>query len=184
MRFEEEQIKAWMARIRHLCCRWRSHSQYEDIVSCAYLGMWRALQHADDTPGRDHTPLALQGAYTGALKFLRDPVCVTSTYTSKGNARPEVISLSDWQTLWSNEGAVSQPVEPDFAPKLIEWLAAEAELAKMPARKRRALSLGCIYLLSRKEIGEDMGLDKYAVSKLLKGIDVIPTHYGNSAYRP
>lgn len=185
MNFPEETIKAWMARVRHLCCRWRSHPQFDDIVACAYLGMWRALQHADDTPGRDHTPLALQGAYTGALKFFRDPVCVTSTYTCKGNERPEVLSLSDWQTLWSSDtGAVSQPYEPDFAPRVIEWLAAQDELAKLPAKKRRALVLGCIYLLSRKEIGEEMGLDKYAVSRLLKGIDVIPTHYGNPAYRP
>lgn len=182
MNFPEGQIKAWMSRVRHLCCRWRNHSQFDDIVASAYLGMWRALQHSD---GREeNTALALSGAWCGAHKFLASHACITSQTTCRGNARPEWVSLSDWQSLHSREGTVPPPVVPDFAPQVVEWLQAQRELEQMPARKRRALILGCIYLLSRKEIGEEMGLDKHAVSRLLKGVDVIPTHYGNGAYRP
>lgn len=184
MNFTDEQIKGWMSRVRHLCCHWRSHPQFDDIVASAYLGMWRALQHNDGDPDRDHTGLALDGAWNGAHKFLRSPVCVTSKTTCKGNERPEVLSLTDWQTLSGKDGPVSPPVVPDFAPRLIEWIAANEELQKMPARKRRALILGCIYELSRKEIIEETGWKRDVVYKMLNGIDGLPTAYGTYERRP
>src|SRR6266498_1806412 len=119
-----------MARIRVLLSGWRRHPQFDDIVASAYLGMWRALQHAE--AGREPTGLALHGAWFGAQKFLSSHACVTCRTTCRDNERPELISLSDWQTLHSQDGAIRTPVEPDFAPRLIERIAATEELAKMP----------------------------------------------------
>lgn len=181
--FPEIQIREWMARVRVLLPGWRNHPQFEDIVATSYPFMWVALQNAEGRPERDHTGLALAGAWCGAHKFLRSPMNMRSRQTSRGNSRPEQISLTDWQTLWGEEGALPTPTEPDFAPALIEWLSALEALAERPPRAREALWLGCVEGLSRREIMERMGLSRDPVYKRLQGVWVIPyTHPGPVAH--
>lgn len=178
MTFPEEQIKEWMGRIRHLCCRWRSHPQFDDIVACAYLGMWRALQHAEDTPGRDHTGLALDGAWKGAHQFLSSHACITSRSTCRGKERFRWLSLEDYAEGDDLPVPPGLPYVPDFAPALIDYLQAEAELSRMPARKRRLLILACFGGYTRQELPAVTGLSIHQVHHILRGVPGLRTCYG------
>lgn len=133
MTVTEAQFEQWRQQAARHLQRYYDHPDYDDLLATAYASLWRAVSSADWSQVRDPGAYALRSAWLGAQDFLRSPANRFRQHTRHGGAaEARVISLAEMSPH-------EEPMMDDFAPALVERIAARQELARRSQRGQVAL---------------------------------------------
>lgn len=180
MTLAEDTLRIWMSDARRSLHRYGDHPHFDDIVAEAYLAMWEAIDGADADKVRDLHAYAMRAAWNGAQTFLSSPRNEQRTWSVfKRKAFAPTLYWQDIGDARSAEWLPSGLIEPDFAPRLVERLAAEQELATMKPARRAALWLCCVEGLTREEARLRLGFSRTKIDKLLARVPFAAIPYAH-----
>jgi RNA polymerase sigma factor (sigma-70 family) len=164
----EDVLRIWLREAKQFLHRYWDHPAYDDIVAEAYLTMWEAITAAEPNAVRDLKAYAMRAAWNGAQAFLSSPRNEHRTYSVfKRKETAPVCYLQDIIAGRHEDWCPYRLIEPDFAPALIERIAAEDELTRLQPAKRAALLLCCCRGLTREEARRQLGFSRTKIDKLL-----------------
>lgn len=180
MRVSEDVLRIWMADAKKYLHRYWDHPCYDDIVAEAYLTMWEALVNADEGQVRDVKAYAVRAAWYGAQAFIGGPRNPSRTWNifHRTSVTPD-LSLEGVRAGHYEEWTPRHLVEPDFAPALVERLAADQELERLNPAKRAALILCCVHGLTREEARLQLGFSRSKIDKLLARVPFAAIPYAH-----
>lgn len=177
MTISDDVLRIWMRDAKKYLHRYWDHPHYDDIVASAYLHMWQAIQRADECEVEDLKGYAMRAAWNGAQSFLGSAKNEHRTFNifKRKDTLPTVY-IEDLRKIPQSEWEHRKLIEPDFAPPLIERLAAEDELRRLSPRKRAALILCCLHGLTREEARLQLGWPRWRIDRVLQRVpfDAIP----------
>jgi DNA-directed RNA polymerase specialized sigma24 family protein len=181
MTISEDILRVWMQDAKKYLHRYWDHPHYDDIVASAYLNMWQAITRADECEVKDLKGYTMRAAWNGAQSFLGSAKNEHRTFDIfKRKETTPTIYLEDVIAGRSPDHLPRNGVEPDFAPKLIEWLAAQEELERKPAALQAALILCCLEGLTREEARLQLGLPRWRIDRLLQRVPFAAIPYAHS----
>jgi DNA-directed RNA polymerase specialized sigma24 family protein len=188
MTVSDDVIRIWMRFAKRNLRRYRDHPHYDDIVATAYMVMWEAIANAPEGSVRNLKSYAMRAAWHGAQTFLSSPANAQRTWSVfKRKAMQPTLYVEDIRKVADRDYEHPSLVTPDFAPPLIDLMAAQEALAKL-SPKRRAAILLCVYGgLTRDEACAQLGWARHRIDYYLRGVsrDAVPnSHPGGWRPRP
>lgn len=184
MTVSDDVLRIWMQDAKQYLHRYWDHPAYDDIVAEAYLAMWEAISRVPEGMVKNVQGYAMRAAWNGAQAYLSSPRNDHRTYNvfKHKDCRPQLY-LQDVINAHPDPEEWLPPrlVEPDFAPPLIERLAAEEELAKLPAAKQAAFTLCCLHGLTREEARLQLDFSRTKIDKLLCRVPFAAIPYAHAA---
>lgn len=121
----EPQIADLMRRVERSLWRYRDHPEFEDMVGEGYLQMWQALRSVKAAELRGSlSGLAVRAARNGAGMWMSSTKSGCRRRNHEGKPLPFVESLEKLMDEARESPAQARrlPIEPDFAPALVERL--------------------------------------------------------------
>jgi hypothetical protein len=156
----DETFRPYMRVIRRRLRCYRRHPGWEDILSAAYVAVFKALEALPEDEQLDAVGLALTTANNAASSWLRSPENPLRDRTRHG--RPlsyQAVWLPDFFWVGGEERQHQvhwRLVEPDFAPALIERLWA-SEVCEQARRALPPSEWAALWSRCREALNEEAG---------------------------
>jgi RNA polymerase sigma factor (sigma-70 family) len=119
-----EQLADLMERVKRCLRRYQDHPEFDDLLAEGYLQMWQALRSTRIADLRSLSGLAVRAARNGAGMWMSSTKSGCRRRNHEGKPLPFVESLERLmdEARESPERARRLPIQPDFAPALVERL--------------------------------------------------------------
>lgn len=182
----EAQWRPFCERYLH---RLRNHPLWDDIVQEAVLEVWQIHQRYPNHEAAELMRICTAAVWYGAREFLISP---RNFYRTRGfHGKPPPYTETSLEMAYEHEAW--RAVQPDFAPKLIAFLAARQELARLDFSERdeQLFQLIHVYGLQIGEAARRIGCHPHWAWKLKRRIDARleamggarPSYAGASGFR-